>query len=319
MSRYPSGVTLVHAEPLSVVLDSDRARVRALVDDWLRRYSTATAAAYRTDLRDWLRWCAGAGVHPFTAGRRDVQAWHSELVEAGRRPTTRARKLAAVASFYGFLVDEDELDRNPTDRVRRPKTGEGHVELTPGLTLDELGRVLAAATGPRDRALVVLLAVTGLRVSEALRLDLDAVEDRSGHRTVLVHGKGGRVDRVPLPPPVVDAFDELGRLERRSDGPVFRSRSGRRLTRGDAFRIVRRLGHEAGLGRPVSPHQLRVTAITGALAHGAPLHRVQDMARHSDPRTTQRYNRARGALDGHAAYTVAAWMADAGKDADSWN
>lgn len=138
--------------------------------------------------------------------------------------TAVARRLAAVGSFCAYAAQVGAVTGSPVTGVRRPRTGERYVELTPALTRDELGRVLAAAAAPRDRALVLVLVVLGLRVSEALGLDLDAVEDVRGHATVVVHGKGGREDRAPLPPLLLDALDDLARAEARSSGPARRPR-----------------------------------------------------------------------------------------------
>jgi integrase len=86
--------------------------------------------------------------------------------------------------------------------------------------------------------------------------------------------------------------------------------SGQRMDRHTAGRVLARLGRRAGLGT-VRPHTLRATAITCALDAGVSLRDVQDMARHSDPRTTRRYDRARGSLDRHASYAIAGYLAAA--------
>jgi len=302
-------VALVTLSPPSAPvreLDLDR-----LGASWLLRFpSENTRKAYGADFRSWAEWCSRSRVHPLAASRTLVTAWARVLELQELRPSTVSRKLAAVHSFYAHAVREGVMEHNPAADVPRPRTGEGFVELTPGLTRAELVRLLHAAEEPRDRALVLLLALTGLRVSEALGLDLDAVEDVRGHRTFLVRGKGGREGRVPIPAPVVEALEELARAEERTTGPVFRTRTGARLGRREAHRLLRTLGTRAELPRAVSPHMLRVSAITGALEAGAPLHRVQELARHSDPKTTQRYNRARGQLDGHAAYALAGWLSE---------
>ena len=171
-----------------------------------------------------------------------------------------------------------------------------------------MGRLLAVAIDVRDRALLLVLSVQGLRITEALALNLDGLETVRGHHTVMVSGKGGREDRVPLPPVVVDAFDGLAAAEGRTTGPEFVGADGLRMGRHSAGRILAKLARAAGLGRTVRPHMLRATAITGALDAGASLRDVQDFARHADPRTTRRHVRGRGALDRHSSYVVAAWL-----------
>jgi len=114
---------------------------------------------------------------------------------------------------------------------------------------------------------------------------------------------------IPLAPRTARAID-LATGER-SSGPVFLRPDGRRLDRHGAGRIVRRVARRAGIGKKVSPHTLRHAFITAALDAGVPLRDVQEAASHADPRTTIRYDRARGSLDRHATYIVAAFIAGA--------
>lgn len=289
------------------------ARVRVLAAAWLASFAVAnTRAAYDRDLRRWLSWASAHGVDPLRVLRPHVDAYvrEMELEDPRPRPTTVARRLAALSSFYAYAVDVEALGANPAASVRRPKTSEAYVDLTPALDRDELSRLVAAAVTPRDRALVLVLAVEALRVSEALSLDLDGTETVRGHVTYVVEGKGGRVDRIPLPPLVVDAFAAVAESEGRSSGPVFVGEDGARMSRHGVARVLARLSRAAGLSRTVRPHVLRATAITAALDAGASLRDVQDLARHSDPRTTRRYDRSRGALDRHASYVLAAVLSE---------
>ena len=97
----------------------------------------------------------------------------------------------------------------------------------------------------------------------------------------------------------------------RSDGPLFLAADGRRLDSHGAARIVRRVACRAGITKLVGPHTLRHAFITAALDAGVPLRDVQEAASHADPRTTMRYDRARGSLDRHATYIVATYLAGA--------
>ena len=95
----------------------------------------------------------------------------------------------------------------------------------------------------------------------------------------------------------------------RLNGPLLLTRTGRRLDRFAATRIVRRLAKGAGITKRSSPHSLRHSFITAALDAGVPLRDVQDYARHRDARTTRRYDHSRDSLDRSAAYAVAAYLA----------
>src|SRR6202023_2989314 len=96
-------------------------------------------------------------------------------------------------------------------------------------------------------------------------------------------------------------------------GPLFLAADGRRLDRHGAGRIVRKTARRARIGKTVTPHTLRHAFITAALDAGVPLRDVQEAASHADPRTTIRYDRARGSLDRHATYIVAAYVAGAAR------
>lgn len=128
-----------------------------------------------------------------------------------------------------------------------------------------------------------------------------------GHCTVRIVGKGGRVDRVVLPPVVCDAIDRAA--DGREAGPLFVTSTGAPMRAEQATRIVKRAARDAGIGSRLSPHSLRHTAVTLALDAGVPLRDVQDFARHADPRTTRRYDRARGQLDRSPAYVLAGVLA----------
>ena len=99
----------------------------------------------------------------------------------------------------------------------------------------------------------------------------------------------------------------------RCDGPIFLTHDGRRLDRHGAGRIVRKVARRADISKNVGPHTLRHAFITAALDAGVPLRDVQEAASHADPRTTMRYDRARGSLDRHATYIVAAYIAGAAR------
>src|SRR5205823_6624810 len=136
--------------------------------------SENTRAAYARDLADWGAWLAEHDLDPLGATRAHVDAYARDLEAQGRSPATVARRLATLAGYYRYAVDEDVLARSPVDRVRRPRGADGSPTL--GLDRNELRRFLAAAETPavslRDRALVELLSIAALRVSEAIGADV---------------------------------------------------------------------------------------------------------------------------------------------------
>ena len=299
----PGAGTVVPTAP-----STDVAQVTAA---WLAsRRSPHTRRAYTADLDGWLRWCAGIGLDPLVVRRRHVQVWVAQLHADGAAASTTARKLATVSGWYRALAAEDLVAVVPTLEVGRAPVD---VDDSAVLGLDQAAAVAllrtAAADGPRAHALVALLLLRALRVAEALALDVpDVVDTVRGHRVARVAGKGGRRRLAALPPAVSRAVDQL--VAERAEGPLFLTRTGARWSPSGACRTVRRLARDAGVPHPerVHPHALRHTAVTLALDSGANLVDVQDMAGHVDPRTTRRYDRARGRLDRDPSYALAALL-----------
>jgi len=123
-----------------------------------------------------------------------------------------------------------------------------------------------------------------------------------------VVGKGHKVVLVPLPPAVARSVERA--IADRAEGPLLLNTQGHRLDRHSATRRLRRLAENAGVRLPrMHPHMLRHTYVTTMLDAGVDLRDVQIAARHADPRTTMRYDRARTTLDRHPNYILAAYMA----------
>jgi integrase len=163
----------------------------------------------------------------------------------------------------------------------------------------------------RTHALLSLLALNGLRVSEAIGADIEQLGLERGHRTLTIHRKGGKIVTIPLAPRTARAVDLA--IGERSEGPIFQAPDSTRLDRHAAARIVRRIARRAGISKKVGPHTLRHAFITAALDAGVALRDVQEAASHADPRTTMRYDRARVSLDRHATYIVATFIAGAAR------
>jgi integrase len=209
-------------------------------------------------------------------------------------------------------VEEELITRSPATHVRRPKLN--YESNAVGLDRNELGMYLVQAglSGGRDHALACLLALNGLRISEALNSNIEDLGLERGHRTLTITRKGGKIVTIPLAPRTARAIDLY--VGERNEGPIFLNRDGtRRLDRHAATRIVKRLAKHAGIDKKISPHSLRHSFITAALDAGVALRDVQEAASHADPRTTMRYDRARQSLDRHATYIVSTFVAGASR------
>jgi integrase/recombinase XerD len=271
--------------------------------------SPRTRTAYRSDLADFFDWCASHGLAPLRAERAHVELYARALEQVGCAPATVARRLSTLAGLFRYAVEECILERSPVAHVRRPRVSEDSP--TVGLDRGELSHLLdvAEAAGPRDHALVCLLGLNGLRVSEACGADVGDLGQERGHRVLVVIRKGNRRATVPLAPRTLAAVQ--AHTGARTNSPLLLANDGTRLDRHDAARAIRRLARAAGINTPLTPHSLRHRFVTLALEAGVPLHRVQDAAGHAGPRTTRGYDRARHALDGHASYAIASFIAGA--------
>jgi integrase/recombinase XerD len=305
MTTTTPSAALVPAAPVFTNME------RVALGGFLAGYSGLTRQAYELDLRQFTSWCQQHHLRLFQARRADIECFARDLEARGRARATITRRLCTIAGFYRYAVEEELLDHSPAAHVRRPRLDyESHAT---GLDRNELGALLVAAGlgPPAEHALISLLALNGLRVSEATGADIEAMSVERGHRTLVITRKGGKVVTIPLAPRTARAID-LAAGERCA-GPVFVALDGRRLDRHGAGRMVRRVARRAGITKPIGPHTLRHAFITAALDAGVPLRDVQEAASHVDPRTTMRYDRARASLDRHATYIVAAYVAGAAR------
>lgn len=257
------------------------------------RLAPRTVESYRRDLEHFRRTPDGAT--PEEADRNAIERYLAELRAAGLAGSTIARRLAALRAFYrheqliGARLDNPAAEIPAPRRVRRlPRT----------LSASEAERLVDAAVGTspralRDSALIELLYGSGLRVSEAVGLDVGAVD--LDERLVRCFGKGGKQRVVPIGRSAADAIRRYlarGRpfLDRRHRPELFLNAKGGPLTRAGVFFLLRRLAEKAGLDpRRVHPHLLRHSFATHLLEGGADLRSVQEMLGHANLATTELY------------------------------
>ncbi len=287
-----------------------RATLRIAIAAYLARYKGHTRAHAESDLRSFLSWCERQGLDPLVARRPHVELflrWMQEV--CCYKPSTVSRRLSIVAGFYRTCVIDGLLEHSPAEYVRRPRTSTESPTL--GLSHLHLEALLAAgrqSANINDFALVTMLGLLGLRIFEATGANIEALEEVHGHRVLRVWGKGDKVALTPLPPAVGRAIDRA--VDGRTGGPILRSRTGNRMDRHCATRRLRALAKTAGVSTArMHPHMLRHTFVTTMLDAGVDLRDAQIAARHADPRTTMRYDRARKNLDRHPNYILAAYMA----------
>lgn len=267
--------------------------------------SPDTVHGYRTQVESWVSWCRSQGINPGQATTEDVKAYRQDLVSARYKPASIAHRLVILRRFYQAAVNAGLRADNPAVGVRPPREKRAaedfgylsEVELT--LLLRSVPEVYKEKN-LRDRAMLALLGLQGLRTIEIERANVEDLQQRGETTALLVHGKG-RDRLVYLRPDVLDALKEylLLRSKVEPDGqglPLFASvgnfAGGKRISRRGIRKMVDFYLLKAGLKKSgLSNHALRHTAATLGYKHSHDLRAVQDMLGHADPKTTARYAR----------------------------
>lgn len=271
-------------------------------------YSDATVEAYARDLHQfesYLQQHGGTLDAPQDITRHMVQGFLADLHRLRMNKTSMGRKLSALRGLFRYLAKKKFITVIPTDGLRNPKTDTRHpkalnVDQTFAV-LDERKQQTAESTRhrghareqlTRDLALAELLYGSGLRISEALDLDIADIDPASG--VVRVMGKGSKERMVPLSDTAKTALQAWLRQREALDASgrepaLFLGARGGRLNRRQAARIIEDLCKRVGLPQAVSPHGLRHSFATHLLEAGADMRSVQELLGHARLTTTQRY------------------------------
>jgi len=266
-----------------------------------RNYSPNTIAAYKRDILQFLQFLkrknkkGGIFTLP-NITEQDVRKWLAEELKSKKRVSV-SRKLASLRSFFKFLVREDIISKDPTTFISNPKSPRN---LPISLNVDEAFSLVDAPKGNdflsiRDKAILELLYSTGIRVSELVGLNIDAIS--LSPEMVKVKGKGSKERIVPFGKKAKEALirylkerEIIIRNKKRFDeNALFINRSAKRLTRRSIARILYKYRLISGTFKPVTPHTLRHTMATHLLESGADLRAIQEMLGHKSLVTTELY------------------------------
>ena len=279
--------------------------LRASLERYLRHssiergLSANTISAYRRDLTAYLDLLSESGIrHPAEITPTEVAAFSRRLAtrhEAPLAASSVSRMLSSVRNFHRYLLDEGQVETDAAADATSPKLPS---RLPKAITIEEMASVLAATEGDtpqalRDRALLELLYATGARISEAVALNVDDVIDDD---VVRLFGKGGKQRIVPLGSyarAAIDAYLVRVRPTLATRGlatpALFLGLRGQRVSRQNAWLIIRAAAERARLGVEISPHTFRHSFATHLLAGGADVRVVQELLGHSSVATTQIY------------------------------
>lgn len=260
-----------------------------------RNYSPHTLDAYQRDLRWLLDYCENVGVHPKDMQLKDLELFAGQLHEHQIGPTSQARILSGVRSFYRFLVLDGYIEQDPTELLESPRLGEHLPEV---LSTEEVDMIensidLSKPEGQRNKAIIEVLFSCGLRVSELVNLQLSNLYLDEGF--IRVTGKGNKERLVPISPKAIKELNlwfldrNLMKIKPGEQDYVFLNRRGAHLTRTMILIMLKRQAQAAGIQKTISPHTLRHSFATELLKGGADLRAIQVMLGHESIGTTEIY------------------------------
>ena len=219
------------------------------------------------------------------------------LRERSYAPATMARKVAAIKSFFNFLVSEGTLKKNPTEGISGPKVGKA---LPRAISVEDVEKLLeqpdkvSTPEAKRDKAMLELVYATGMRVSEMVSLNLRDVNLKAGF--VRCFGKGSKERIIPIHNKAIKAvktyIDEARPrlLGATGETAMFLNRRGQRLTRQGFWLILKGYAEKAKLEADITPHVLRHSIATHLLHSGKMnLRELQELLGHANISTTQIY------------------------------
>jgi len=294
---------------------------------WLAKsHSLDTRSNYERDLDQFLAFAGVPADRPEALASirpHQVAAWRDSLRQRGLANSSVCRKMSVLRSLFSYLQTYGYVGANPahSDFVTAPPVPRDGK--TVALSPEDCRRLLDAPTeqtpsGIRDRALLAVLAYSGIRVGELVRLKVGSYKTNGVHKVLEVHGKGGKERLVPLHKEAeerLEAWLDSTGIRSESQGPLFRpgrtARGGGRqgfaprpITRRGVQKLVEGYVARLKLDPNVTVHSLRVTALTTARERGSDIIDLQDFAGHADPRTTLTYIRSRDRLSKSPAYVL---------------
>ena len=278
----------------------------ALLDHYLRRHAGRTRENLDGHLRRWVTWCETRDIGWPTATADDALAWAAELRDAGRSTRTVATLLSALRGLYRWLWATGQRPDDASQQIPLPPRERSADRVW--LARDDLRRLLdaARAADPVTGCAVHLWGLSGLRLGEALRIDIADLSRHDDHVTVAVRrSKATGRDRIALP----DATAEWsGCVAGRAAGPLLLSHAGRRLTPIPARQRLRALCDTAGVPA-VTPQGLRVGWITLAIEAGIPERQVAISAGHASSAMVAHYDARRCLVERAAGPALEEWLA----------
>lgn len=259
-----------------------------------KKLSENTLQSYKRDIVQYEEYVSKKGIDYLNIEVEDMNAYLKFLQKNNKKSSTISRNLASIRSFYQYLLRVKVLTKDPTDGIQSPKIEK---KIPSVLSSQEVELLLEQPStedlkGMRDKAMLEFAYATGMKVTEIISLDLDAVNLEEGY----VSCKNGAKQRnIPLGTMSLKALKEYIDKARpiiiKDDSikALFVNINGRRLTRQGFWKIVKYYKEQAHISKEITPHVLRHSFATHLLQNGADLKAIQTMLGHSDISSTQVY------------------------------
>ncbi len=258
--------------------------------------SENSCLAYQQDLIKLRDFCISNQVSPTEISNQDLKQFVTLLFDLGLSARTQARIISGIKQFFGFLILEQLIEKDPSEMLEQPKMGRKLPEVLDITEIDALIAVIDVSKpeGHRNRAILETLYSCGIRVSELVNLKQSDLFFEEGYIRVI--GKGNKERLVPMSKSVEQEItwyvnNQRKKLEiyKGDEQIVFLNRRGKRLTRVMIFTIIKQLAESIGLQKKISPHTFRHSFATHLLEGGANLRAIQEMLGHESITTTEIY------------------------------
>ena len=260
-----------------------------------RNLSPNTIAAYMRDLQHLENFCSEQKLHLLDVTLEHLESFLATLRDIGIGARSQARILSGIRSFYKFMLLDGRMEKDPTELIESPQTGQHLPEVLSVQEIDMLEDSidLSRPEGQRNKAIIEMLFSCGLRVSELVNLKFSDLFVEEGYIRVL--GKGSKERLVPISKRAIEELRwwlmdrNLMSIKPGEEDYVFLNRRGSHLTRVMIFLMIQKQAAEAGIKKTISPHTLRHSFATSLLEGGADLRVIQAMLGHENIGTTEIY------------------------------
>ena len=257
-----------------------------------KKLSKNTKEAYLNDLEEFCNYINNPSIKSINTD--DIRDYISHLADEKQKDKTIARKIVSIKTFFEYLIKNNIIDNNPSEKISSPKLKKSIPKV---LNINEINKLLEYKPTNnkeyRNKAMMELMYASGLRVSELVELELNNIDFNNNY--VRIFGKGKKERIVPINDIACKYLSEYINIYRNSllrgyiTDKVFISSYGKGITRQAFFKILKQIAKKQGIEKDFSPHTLRHSFATHLIEYGADLRSLSEMLGHENIKTTQIY------------------------------